>query len=208
MKDPIVFLDDIQSSFRKNKIVTLSMVTASVIIAVASVFMSYWYVKQNEDKIFVVDEGYVLAASRQNNMVQRDLEVINHVTRFHELMYNLAPDITAIQSNVDKASELGINCAMEIDRTRTEAQFYSQLIQMGGVEEISIDSVKVDISRYPYIARTYAKLYFVRSSNISLYDFESVCSLVNVTRTPNNPNGLMIEKFLIQKQEQVKTAKR
>ena len=76
------------------------------------------------------------------------------------------------------------------------------------VEEIAVDSVKVDISGYPYTATTWATLYFIRSSNVAKYSFRSVCSLINPQRSPSNPHGLAIESFIVEEQKQVETATR
>lgn len=207
MNDPIVFLNDIQSSFKKTKVITMASVIAMVTIVLGCVYFAFDFVNSMQSKIFVVDQGYVLQATRQDNMVQRDLEVVDHVRRFHELMYNLAPNRETIQMNVDMAANLGIDVAYKIDNDREEEKFYSQMIQLGGVEEIHIpvDGIEVDITTYPYIARTKAIIYFVRQSNVAKYDFESVCSLVNTPRSAANPHGLKIEKYLLVKQDLIKT---
>lgn len=201
-------MEDIQSSFKKMKVITVCATVAAVCVCVGSSYFAYRTITENEGNIFVVDEGYVLSANRQDNKVQKDLEIINHVTRFHELMYNLAPDIKTISVNVERASALGLQPAVEIDRNRKEQQFYTQMIQLAAVEEIAVDSVKVDLRSYPYKATTWATLYFIRSSNVAKYAFRSSCSLVNTRRSETNPHGLAIENFVVQEQRQVDTATR
>lgn len=208
MKDPVSFMEDIQSSFKKNKIVTISIVAACVIISLGSSYFAYQFANNCNNKIYVVDDGYVLAANRQDNTAQKDLEIISHVTRFHELMYNLAPDTKTIKTNVDRASALGLEAAMRIDRDRTEEQFYTQMVQIAGVEEIHVDSIRVDISGYPYRARTWATLYFIRSSNVAKYSFQSYSELINSHRSPENPHGLSIEKFIVERQDKIETQER
>lgn len=208
MKDPVTFMEDIQSSFRKMKVVTVCVTVIAVAVCLGAFCFTFLTVKESQGRIFVVDEGYVLSANRQDNKAQKDLEIISHVTRFHELMYNIAPDVQTIEANLDRASALGLEPAMEIDRNRREKQFYSQMIQLAAVEEIAVDSVKVDISGYPYTATTWATLYFIRSSNVAKYSFRSVCSLINSQRSPSNPHGLAIESFIVEEQKQVETATR
>ena len=208
MKDPVRFLDDIQTSFKKMKYLTVAALVFAAVVSLCSVYLAFSFVNQKDNTIFVADEGYVTAARRQTDAVQRDMEINVHVRRFHELMYNLAPDATTIRNRVEQASALGVNCAMELDRTRTEQQFYTQMIQLGAVLEINIESVEVDMSNYPYIAKTNGKLYFIRSSNVAEYEFESLSQLVNTPRSPTNPNGFSIEKFTVLKQEQIRTTKR
>lgn len=208
MKDPITFTEDIQTSFKKMKVITISGIIVMAILILGAFALAFNFVSQRENSIFVVDDGYVLAATRQDNSVQKDLEVINHVTRFHELMYNLAPDLRTIKTNVERASALGITPALQIDLNRQEKQFYTQMIQLGAVEEIAVDSVKVDISSYPYKAKTWATMYFIRSSNVAKYSFISNCSLINTQRSPTNPHGLSIETFVVEEQVQLETSTR
>ena len=72
----------------------------------------------------------------------------------------------------------------------------------------SAASVKVDMQTYPYGAVTYGKLFLLRESNITSYEFESSCRLVEVERSPSNPHGMMIEKFLVTKSDNLGTRKR
>lgn len=208
MKDPITFTEDIQTSFKKMKVLSISFLVAVTVLCLGAFYLAFNFVKQRENTIFVVDDGYILAATRQDNTVQKDLEVINHVTRFHELMYNLAPDLATIKTNIERASALGITPAVEIDLNRQEKQFYTQMIQLGAVEEIAVDSVKVDISSYPFKARTWATLYFIRSSNVAKYSYVSNCTLIDTQRSPTNPHGLSIETFVVEEQRQIETSTR
>lgn len=207
-KDPIVLMDDIQSSFKKTKVVTICVVAACLIISLGATWMAYSFAKDANDHIYVVDQGYVLAANRQDNAIQKDLEVLDHVRRFHELMYNIAPDERAIKANVSEAAALGVKPSDRIDRLRREQQFYTQLIQLSAVEEFQYDSARVDISGYPYKVRLYGTLWYIRPSNAARYSFQSYCELVNSSRSPHNPHGLSIESFIVEKQEQIEITTR
>lgn len=208
MKDPVTFMEDILSSFKKNKRITICATFACIAISLGAIILAFRFAKESEGHIFVVDQGYVLAANRQDNAIQKDMEVASHVRRFHELMYNLAPNTEAIEANVSMASALGVEVASVIDADRKEDSFYTQLIQLPAVEEIKVDSVKVDVSVYPYRARTWATLYFIRPSNVAKYYFQSYSELVNSRRSESNPHGLTIEKFVVEKQTRLETTTR
>ena len=90
----------------------------------------------------------------------------------------------------------------------SEKGFYQRLISANISQEFVTDSVKVDMLSYPHSVTTYGKLYMLRESNITAYQFESSCRLVEVERSPSNPHGMMIEKFLVTKSDNLGTRKR
>ena len=90
----------------------------------------------------------------------------------------------------------------------SERGFYQRLVSANISQEIVVDSVRVNMQTYPYEVSTYGKLFLLRESNITSYEFESSCRLVEVERSPSNPHGMMIEKFLVTKSDNLGTRKR
>ena len=195
MNDSIRFLEDIQSSFNKMKLLTFTAFALAGVVALGAVGMAFWYATQQREQIYVIDQGSVLIANRTENAAQRDLEVISHVTRFHELFYNNPPNINAINTNVDKAFDLADASARSYYNELKESKFYSTLIQRNMMQSILVDSVKVDMSRKPYHAVTYATRMIIRETNMSSYKMVTSCDVIESVRSPKNPNGLLITKF-------------
>jgi conjugative transposon TraK protein len=90
----------------------------------------------------------------------------------------------------------------------SEKGFYQRLISANISQEFVTDSVKVDLLAYPHTVTTYGKLYMLRESNITAYQFESSCRLVDVERSQTNPHGLMIERFVVTRNDNLGTRKR
>lgn len=208
MNDGIKFLADIESSFRRMKVVTLSAVVMCVAVSLGCVAFSYRFANAQKEQVYVLDEGSVLSAYRTDNGVQKDLEVINHCTRFHELFFNMAPNINTINQNVDRALELADESAYNYYSDLKEQQYFSRLVQANATQQIIVDSVKVNVNSYPYAARTYASVFIIRETNITKYQFQSLCGLHETTRTQTNPHGLMIEKFQVEIFDKLETRKR
>lgn len=208
MNDGIQFLATIDSSFKKMKTVTFCSVALGVIVALGSAAFAFKFANEQKEQVYVLDEGSVLSAYRTDNGVQKDLEVINHATRFHELFFNMAPNITSINQNVDRALELADESAYNYYSDLKEQQYFSRLVQANATQQIIVDSVKVNVSSYPYAARTYASVFIIRESNITKYEFQSLCGLHETTRTQTNPHGLMIERFQVEKFDKIETRKR
>lgn len=208
MNDSIRFLEDIQSSFKKMKLLTLTAVSLCAIVAVASVIGAYWFSLQQRDQIYVLDQGSVLSAFRTNNEAQRDLEVIDHVTRFHELFYNVAPNINAINENTDKAFNLADASVRTYYNDLKEAKFYTNLIRNNITQQISVDSVHVNMDKVPYRVQTYCTRYIIRETNMTRYKMVTSCEVIESIRSTKNMHGLMITKFNMESDEVDKTTRR
>ena len=204
----IKYFDTIETSFRKLKFITVASIASGVVIALGAVYISGQQMLSNNDNIYVIDRGSAVMAARSGQDAYRDLEVKDHIERFHELMFNLSPNSESIKRNLDRALVMSDKSAYNYWSDLSERGFYSRIVSANISQEIVIDSVKVDMSSYPYQAKTYAKVFMLRESNITAYDFESSCRLVDVERSPSNPHGLMIEKFRVSKNENMGTRQR
>lgn len=173
----------------------------AAIIAVASVGYSLWKTSSESDLVYIVNDETARLAKRVDNSLTRDQEVVLHVTRFHEKFYNLSPNLETIEENINAALSLADRSAALIHNRREEQRFYSNLVDSRIVEEIYIDSIRVNTSIYPYEAYSYGRLTIIRETRKFDYAFESSCNLVNVARSSTNMNGLLIQKFKEEKRE-------
>ena len=204
----IKYFETVETSFRKMKFITVASIASGIVIALGSVFIAGRMTLSGSDKIYVIDRGSAVMAARSGEDAYRDLETRDHIERFHELMFNLSPNAESIRRNLDRALTMSDRSAYEYWSDLSERGFYSRMVSANISQEIVIDSVRVDMSSYPYQARTYAKIYMLRESNITAYDFESSCRLVDVQRSQSNPHGLMIEKFRVIRNENIGTRMR
>ena len=206
--DAIKFLNDMQATQRGLRGTTFAALAVAAIVSIASVAFAFHYVQQSKSEIFVLDQGAALEAQRAKNGEQKDLEVIDHVTRFHELFFNNAPNVSAINQNVSRAMELADESAYKYFNDLKEQRYFATLININATQQIVVDSVLVAVERYPYRARCIASLYVMRESTISMYRIVTDCELVEVARTRKNPHGLMMRKFYATKPELIETRKR
>ena len=208
MENLIRQFNNIETSFRRMKFLTSLCIIAAAVIAVGSVTVAGRLMQEGNDKIYVVDKGSAVMAARTDEDQYRDLEAKDHVSRFHELMFNISPSSESIKRNLDKALVMSDKSAYDYYMDLSERGFYQRMISANVSQEIVVDSIKVSMESYPYNAKTYGKLFLLRESNITAYSFESSCRLVDVERSQNNPHGLMIEKFIVTKNENLGTRKR
>ena len=208
MDNLIKYFDNIDSSFRKMKFLTIASLICAGCVCVLSVGIAAWSSEHARESVYVIEKGAAVMARRSHEDANRDMEAADHVTRFHELMFNLSPSSESIKRNVDRALLMSDRSAYDYWMDLSERGFYQRLVSANVSQEIVVDSVKVDMQSYPYGAITYGKLFLLRESNITSYQFESTCRLVEVERSPSNPHGMMIEKFLVTRNDNLGTRKR
>ena len=192
---------------RRRGLVTATLVFAGI-VCVGVVLLSFRFVSKSRDTVYVVDKGSTIMAAIAEGDVQRDLEVEDHVRRFHELMFNLAPSTESQQRNLEQALHMADRSAYDWWQDQSESGYYARLVSANISQEIQIDSVQFSMQSYPYPARLYGKVYLTRESNITAYDFMSECRLSDVPRSRSNPHGLMVERFSVKRYESLGTRKR
>ena len=70
--------------------------------------------EKQRQKIYVLDQGKSLLLALQTDAIlSKDVEIRDHVTRFHELMFTLSPQKQTIQENLDRAFNLADRSAFQ-----------------------------------------------------------------------------------------------
>ena len=192
---------------RRRGLVTATLLFA-VVVCVGVVILSFLFVRESRDTVYVVDKGSTIMATIASGSVQRDLEVEDHIRRFHELMFNLAPSSESQSRNLEQALHMADRSAYDWWQDQSESGYYARLVSANITQEIQIDSVRFSMQQYPYPARLYGKVFLTRESNITAYDFMSECRLSDVPRSRSNPHGLMVERFAVRRYESLGTRKR
>jgi len=208
MENTIKYFAGIDQELRGRKRLVIATLCFAAVVCISVIVVSFQFVRDCRDTVYVVDKGSTIMASIAGGDVQRDLEVEDHVRRFHELLFNLAPSSESQKRNLEQALHMADRSVYDLWQDQSESGYYSRLIQANISQEIQIDSVQFSMQTYPYPARLFGKVYLTRESNITAFDFVSECRLSDVPRSRSNPHGLMIEKFAIKRYESLGTRKR
>ena len=200
---------DIEKSFKGLSRLAVVSVVISLAFATVVAVAALVYAEKQREKIYVLDQGKSLLLALQTDAVMsKEIEVKDHVTRFHELMFTLSPQKHTIQENLDRAFNLADRSAYEYSQDLAEKGYYSRIVSANISQQMIVDSVVFQGNGYPYQVKTYARQYVVRESNISEYSFVSECQLINSSRSDVNPHGLLIEKFKVTENNLIETRKR
>lgn len=191
-------LRNIENSFRQIRMYAIVFALLCLAIVSYSVYKAYSFAEVQRQKIYVLDNGKsLMLALAQDASINRPVEAREHVRRFHELFFTLAPDKDAIESNMKRAFYLADRSAFDYYKDLAEKGYYNRIISGNVQQRIEIDSVVCNFDKYPYAVRTYARQYIIRSSNVTLRNLNTSCFLLNSVRSDNNPQGFNIEKFAV-----------
>ena len=208
MDNIVKYYSGIDQELRRRRGLVGAVLAFAGVVCVGVVFLSFRFVRQSRDSVYVVDKGSTIMATIAAGNVQRDLEVEDHVRRFHELMFNLAPSSESQKRNLEQALHMADRSAYDWWQDQSESGYYARLVSANISQEIQIDSVRFSMQTYPYPARLYGKVFLTRESNITAFDFVSECRLSDVPRSRSNPHGLMVERFTVRRYESLGTRKR
>lgn len=191
-------LTNIETSFKQMRIMLVVFITLTFCLAVYVVYSAFEFARKSREKIYVLDNGKSLMLALSQDISQnRPVEARDHVRRFHELFFTLAPDQKAIDSNIGQALNLCDESAQDEYANLKEAGYFSNLIAGNVSQEIKIDSVSTNFRDYPYTARCYATQTIIRATSLTRRSLVSTCRLRDVTRSDNNPHGFLMEKWQV-----------
>ncbi|CAA7385796.1 conjugative transposon protein TraK [Chryseobacterium fistulae] len=202
-------LRNIESSFKQIRLFTFVFAVLCFGVVGEVVFKSYQFAEKQRQKIYVLDNGKsLMVALSQDMSINRPVEAREHVRRFHELFFTIAPDKNAIESNVKRAFNLADQSAFNYYKDLQEKGYYNRIISGNIQQRVEVDSVVANFDTYPYDVKTYARQFIIRSSNLTIRNLVTNCSLVNSVRSDSNPQGFIIEKFNVLENRDVETVER
>lgn len=201
-------MKNIDTAFRHVRGFTMLVILGCVLICCFALYKSLSLVSQMQGKIYILANGKALEAYASERRINVPVEAKDHVKTFHRLFFTLDPDDKAIQTNITKALYLADGSAKRAYDDLKENGFYAGLISGNVNQTISVDSVAVDISEYPYRFRCFATQSIVRPTSITTRKLITEGGLRNVSRSDNNPHGFLIERWNIIDNSDLKTVSR
>jgi len=201
-------MKNIDTAFRQMRIFCLVFLIGCIVITLFVIYWSHKVVSQSQQKVFVISNGKAIeayAADRKDNIV---VEARDHIRMFHYYFFTLDPDEKVIQNNISKALYLADEAARQQYGNLKENGFYSNLISGNISQEISVDSVDININAYPYFFTCTAVQKIIRKSSVTTRNLITEGYLRNVTRSDNNPHGFIIEKWRILENKDLKVENR
>lgn len=202
-------IDNLEISYRNIRLFSIIIVVFSLLAVITTVVMSYRFAEQQRQKIYVLDGGKsLMLALAQDVKTNRPVEAREHIRRFHELFFTLAPESEAVRSNINRALELADDTAYDYYQDLSEQRYYNRLISTNTNQVYQLDSIVSDFDSYPYQVLTYGKQIIYRRNNVTERSLVTACDLINTVRSDNNPQGFLIEDFRVIQNEDIRNYER
>lgn len=188
-------LKNIETAFQHIKRFSYLLIAACTLISGFALYKSYEASANSAKHIYILANGKALeafAADRKDNI---PVEARDHICMFHHYFFTLDPDEKVIETNIGKALYLADESARNQYNGLKEKSYYNNLISGNISQEITVDSVRLDLEQYPYYFQCYAIQKLIRATSTINKLLITQGYLRNVSRSDNNPHGFLIERW-------------
>jgi conjugative transposon TraK protein len=198
---------NIDTAFRHIKLFSYLLMAACTLIACFAIWQSYRNAEAFRNHIYVLANGKALEAIAQNRRDNIPVELRDHNRVFHEDFFNLDPDDKQIQTSIGKALYLADGSAKTAYDNLREAGYYNNLVSGNISQQLSVDSILLDMNHYPYGFVCYATEKLIRSTSVTTRSLVTQGYARSVSRSDNNPHGFLIVRWetIRNRDEQVKS---
>jgi len=199
---------NIESSFRMIRATCLAAIIGAFCFGGYLFYEETQAVNRAQQRLYVLAGGKVLeamASSRKDNVV---VEARDHIRSFHEFFFTLDPDEKEITANLTRALYLIDESGKRVYQNLIESGYYSGVVSANISQRLSIDSIVLNVSGYPYYFRLYGVETITRTTSVVTRELETEGYLRDVERSDNNAHGFLIERWAILSNKDMKTESR
>ena len=188
---------NIERAFQHIRLFTAIVVLGSLLFCCVVSWLSYRASDRAAERIYILASGKALEAVAKDRKDNVAVEARDHIRNFHEDFFTLDPDEKVINANLGKALYLADGSAKRQYDNLKETGYYSGVISGNISQEVSIDSINLDMTNYPYYFRCYGTEKIIRPTSKVTRDLVTEGWLRNTGRSDNNPHGFLIERWTI-----------
>ena len=198
-------MKNIDSAFRYIRTFSLIFLLSCSFLTGFVIYNCYQLMGSSQQRVYILANGKAfeaIAAERKDNIA---IEAKDHVRTFHEYFFTLDPDNQVIETNISKALNLADVSAKRQYENLKENGYYTNIIAGNISQQITVDSIYVDLKQYPLYFRCYATEKIIRLTNIVFRSLVTEGFLRSVSRSENNSHGFLIERWETLANKDVKT---
>lgn len=186
---------NLETAFRHIRLFCILMIIACITLSGFIVWQSLCLVKQGDQRVYILASGKVLEAFASDRKENIPVEARDHIRTFHQDFFTLAPDEKVIDANITRALYLADGSAKRLYDNLKETGYYAGVISGNISQEITVDSISLDMHSYPFYFRCYATQKIIRTTSKVTRDLVTEGWLRNISRSDNDPHGFLIERW-------------
>lgn len=199
---------NIDTAFKHIKLFSIVFLIVCMAIAAFAILNAFQIVRDTQAKVYILANDKALeafAALRKDNVAA---EARDHIAVFHHFFFTLSPDDKAIQANIKKALYLADESAKKQYDNLRENGYYANIISGNISQEVSVDSIRVNLNQVPITFKCYAHQIITRATSVVTRSLTTEGRLRNVDRSDNNSHGFLIERWNTLENKDVKVENR
>ncbi len=192
----MALVKSIEEKIKINKIVSISAMVLSLVVALSVLFYSYKMVSDSRKSIYILDNGVPILVKQTDELLNRPVEYKAQVELFHRLFFTLAPDDKYIKNNIEnKALYLIDDTGKKEYANLRERGFYNQVISSNTTVTVKTDSIKLDLDTKKF--SFYGTQIINRKTSVIIRNLITEGHYENIVRTPQNPHGVLLRDWKI-----------
>jgi len=197
---------NIDTAFQHIRRFTYLLIGVSALVVCFAVYESFRFADQAQQRIHILYNGKVMEAFAATRKAYLPVELRDHIRTFHQEFFTLLPDEKQIRGTVEKALYLADGSAKAAYDNLQEAGYYNNLISANINQQVSVDSITLDVNRYPYGFTCYATEQLIRATSITTRRLVTTGKVSDLkVETDDNPHGFLIQGWHILQNNDVST---
>ncbi len=201
-------MKNIDTAFRHVRLFSLFFLVGCIVVSLYALYLTQKITTNAQNKIFVLANSKALEAYASERKENIPAEAKDHVNTFHQLFFNVSPDNNIIQRNVSRALYLADRSAKQHYDNLKESGYYTNVMSGNVSQELSTDSIYINLDAHPYYFRFHGTLQIIRTTSIATRSLITEGVLRSIARSDNNSHGFLIEKWNIIENRDIKIQNR
>lgn len=190
-------MKNIESAFQLTRLFTGLVVLGSLSFSAAVCWLSFRASERAASRIYILSAGKALEAFASDRSPNLPAEAKDHITDFHEHFFTLDPDEKFNTDGIKRALYLADASAKRLYDNIKESGYYADVVSGNFSQRIEIDSIQLEMTTYPFHFRLFATEKITRPTSIAIRDLVTEGWLREVSRSDNDPHGLLIERWSV-----------
>ncbi|HVS98103.1 MAG TPA: conjugative transposon protein TraK [Puia sp.] len=199
---------NLETAFQYVRLFTVIVIAGVLALSAWVVWLSQRAIARVQDRVYVLSAGKALEAVAGDRKENLAVEARDHIRAFHEYFFTLDPDEKVINANMTRALYLADGSARRQYESLKESRYYSAVISGNISQQVTIDSIVLDMHPYPMYFRCYATERIIRPTSLATRNLVTEGWLRNTSRSDNDPHGFLIEKWNILDNRDLKVERR
>ena len=196
-------LMNIDTAFQKTRLIAILSLVMSFLLCITVMIVAMTMVTKGKGKIYVTNGfGDTTTARQIAANENRQAEAKAQVRKFHALLYDITPDPSEIEMNLNEILLIGDGSVKAFLDKRGDG-YYKKLISNDVEIKYSMDSIKVNTQVYPFKAVQYGKEVVETSVGFLVKNLITRLELREVARTDANPHGLLVGNYEVLKNNRI-----